>query len=387
MRKVLSGLILPLLFAVFGCQIAKADPATGDVSRLAESLHTQLEGEVVGYSFAIGKDASIKGAGGFARTPADGASFEFEPETPMIVASVSKWITAIATMAVLQDASLSIHEPIGPYFPGDWQVSPSVAEITFAELMSHKSGIRAFGNGPGAYGDLRDFFTQTVEPGARADCQRLGQPLPNAPIAPESREFCYSNLNYAILRVLLPKVADEPLLYDGKVPGQAFAEAYERLVRRRVFHPLGLDATCAPTNDGYALSYIYPGEKPGKDWGERYAGCATGGWYVSAVDLTRLIGSIASRDGQILRENEVYSSLAEMRSFGLGATRNGPDMMEKGGLLGDDPGVLSVSAMIFRPDDQDALPIVLMINSTNSDIEIANARIYIERALNDAGLR
>ncbi|MGB3471503.1 MAG: serine hydrolase domain-containing protein [Erythrobacter sp.] len=374
-------ILASFMLLIGACATPSVVQQSEQTTQLAYELKNEVDGEVVGYAFALGTHSEVTGAGGFARTAADGRQMEFTAETPMIVASVSKWITAIGTMAVLQEQSLSIHEPIGQYFPEDWDVDPSVASITFAQLITQTSGVRAFGNGPKPYADLKEFFTQNVDPRASGGCENLQGSSATVAIAPQSKGYCYTNYNSELLRILLPKVADANLLLDGEVPGQTYARAFERLIQRKVFQPLDVDATCNPEGKAYALSYIYPGNQPGKDWGQSYDRCGSGGWYISAVGLARLLGSVADRDGRVLREDSLYSSFDEMRTLGIGIGRNQPDMMEKDGVLGDDPGVLSVSAMIYRPDSNDPLPIVLLINSTNSAIEIAHARAYIERAL------
>ena len=58
-------------------------------------------------------------------------------------------------------------------------------------------------------------------------------------------------------------------------------------------------------------------------------------------------------------------------------------MMEKNGVLGDDSGVLAVSALIFFPDDTTRLPAVLFTNSTNKAGRIAQPRPYLEKARDD----
>ena len=161
---------------------------------------------------------------------------------------------------------------------------------------------------------------------------------------------------------------------------------YERLVQTLVFEPVGVTtATCAPSDDAYALSYIYPGDAPGKDWGEQYGRCATGGWYLSPVDLAKVLASVAAKDGRILKESEEYSSLDDIRTRGLGLDRKTPEMIEKAGVLGDDPGVLATSAMILFPADQAPFAAVLFTNSTTAEGRIAHPRPYLERAFAQTG--
>jgi len=355
--------------------VPESSPTDPRLTAMASSIDLQLQDQVVGYGYALGRDTLVTGAGGLARTSADGEAVAYTPETPMIIASVSKWVSALATMRLLQDKGLSLDDPIGPYFPSDWQVDPYFRSLTFAQLLTHKSGIKTHGNGPMSVARLQTFFSQSVDLDSTVECRGFQDVQDASPISPGNLDYCYSNFNAAILGVLLPNVdAAEPS--DLSLPRQ-----YERLVQTLVFEPVGVTtATCAPSDDAYALSYIYPGDAPGKDWGEQYGRCATGGWYLSPVDLAKVLASVAAKDGRILTESEEYSSLDDIRARGLGLDRKTPEMIEKAGVLGDDPGVLATSAMILFPADQAPFAAVLFTNSTTAEGRIAHPRPYLERA-------
>ena len=130
---------------------------------MAEGLNSQLKSDVVGYAFALATEPIVTGAGGLARIKADGGPTPFAPDTPMIIASVSKWVSALATMRLLPDHGLSLNTPIGPYFPSDWTVDAYIQKITFAQLLSQTSGLKDFGNGPMSYERLKTFFTRAVD--------------------------------------------------------------------------------------------------------------------------------------------------------------------------------------------------------------------------------
>lgn len=356
---------------------ATAPSQTASVNRMAESLHAQLKGDVVGYAFALGTEPMVTGSGGLARAKADGGPKPFTPDTPMIIASVSKLVSALATMRLLPDYGLTLDTPIGPYLPRDWKVDPYLQNIKFAQLLNQTSGIKDFGNGPMSYERLKSFFTRPVDVASTTSCGGVGVVDPASPVTPNNLAFCYSNYNAALLTILLPKVSGLPDTTD-------FERAYERLVQETVFKPVGVtNAACAPKGV-YALSYIYPGDAPGKNWGPQYGRCATGGWYVSPAALGKVLASVAKRDGKILRETKDHSGYADMRARGLGLDRNNAEMMEKNGILGDDPGVLAVSALFFFPDSKVPLPAVLFTNSTNKAGQIAQPRPYLERARTEA---
>ncbi|WP_298335636.1 serine hydrolase [uncultured Erythrobacter sp.] len=364
-------------------------PRTAEIppvqSEMIESLHAQLKDDVVGYAFALGTDAQFVGAGGLARSAADGGPLPFSADTPMVIASASKLISAIATMKLLQDQGLKIEEPIGPYFPSDWRVDPYLQSITFKQLLNQTSGIKDFGNGPMPYDRLKAFFEQSTSPQSNIACKDPIDETQPVRVTPSDLGFCYSNFNAGILVVLLPKLAGFEGEANTAARPKVLAAQYELLVQTKVFAPVGVsDAACAPDGDDHALSYIYGVDAPGKDWGEQYDRCAEGGWYVSVRSLAKVLASIVNKDERILIETRAYSSFGEMREFGLGLDRNWPDLMEKGGVLGDEPGVLATSAMIFAPDSDNPLPAVLFTNSTNAAGRIAHPRHYLQKAYEDA---
>ncbi|MBL4788326.1 MAG: serine hydrolase [Kordiimonadaceae bacterium] len=351
------------------------------MSQMADSIHKQLENQVVGYSFALGNNIKQTGSGGMARTQADGSPIEFSADTPIIIASVSKFITAIATLRILDEKGLSVDDVIGPYFPGDWTIDPYIKGLTFAQLLRQTSGIKDSGNGPMPYVRLQAFYSRPVDPEATADCHGKASEDTPLPITPNNVEFCYSNYNAAILAILLPRLAGLKQYKDQEKRAQTHGYQYESLVKEMVFAPVGVgNVGCAPIGDDYAYSYIYPGDQPGLDWGIQFNRCAEGGWYLSALDLWAVLSSVAQRDGRILKETGTYSSFKQIRERRLGLDRSWPTLIEKGGLLGDDAGVLSTSAIIFQPDASKPIPAILLINSNGTDGKIVRARSVLQKA-------
>ena len=56
------------------------------------------------------------------------------------VASVSKNITAVALLNVLEDhAFATVDDSIAPYLPGHWDLGPGVGPMTFRSLLDHSS--------------------------------------------------------------------------------------------------------------------------------------------------------------------------------------------------------------------------------------------------------
>jgi CubicO group peptidase (beta-lactamase class C family) len=63
-----------------------------------------------------------------------------------LVASCSKLVTAIAMTRTLAAHDLPASTKITGYLPTYWAKGPNIDKITFAELMTHKSGFRVTGS-------------------------------------------------------------------------------------------------------------------------------------------------------------------------------------------------------------------------------------------------
>jgi hypothetical protein len=155
--------------------------------------------------------------------------------------SVSKVVTALAAIRVLAKHNISLDSGIGGHLPSDWQLDPNVASMTFRQLLSHRSGIKDYGNNSQDYATLKKFFTQTVDPTKNTQCK--GETDPADPINPNNKSPCYSNYNFSIFRVLLPMIdgfVDDPANRAAK-----FAAAYIKIAQANVLDTAG--ETCCDT--------------------------------------------------------------------------------------------------------------------------------------------
>ena len=278
------------------------------MSDVAKSIRSQLDGKVVGYAFFLAGCSSMRSeAYGSAQTNADSAT-GFTPTTKMQVASVSKVITALAAIRVIAekqrtDPSLKqgLDSPIGPYLPTwNWGNQNGVPSITFRQLLSQTSGVRNYGNFSMDYSTLKKFFSKPVVAGndrcAPSDDSTSVDAV-NPAIVTDKTTACYSNLNFALLRVLLPRIIG----YGGD-DEEAYATQYVQIVQDKVFKPLGItDADCKPPSKGsYAFAYTFPGSSSGKDFGDQRKECGSKGWYLSVEDLGNVLLSLNGADGRDL---------------------------------------------------------------------------------------
>jgi CubicO group peptidase (beta-lactamase class C family) len=362
--------------------------------QMAKNIHKELDGHVVGYSFFAGQFPKF-GAFGDARAAVDGTPHPFTSKTKITIASVSKLVTAIGAVAILDKYGVSIDAPIGPYFPSDWFPSPYVKNLKFSQLLSHTSGIKDYGNVPQSYGALKKYFTQPVSNSSSTACQPAKVVDPSDSINPNNLSGCYSNYNFAIFRILLPKVAGFPEDLNPATRGDTLADQYVKLVQQYVFDPVGQhNVACKPVGGThYAIAYNYPGDHNGYDWGDVSYQCGAAGWYLSIEDMAKVLLSINAKDGKIFKETPAKPLFQTMmtRKLGWDIVNNGE--LEKNGAWGagcdnsgNHCGVVSTSAAIFGPVTGPRVIGVLFLNSNISGGTSDNqgAQQVLEKAYNSA---
>ena len=129
------------------------------------------------------------------------------------IASISKTITAIVIMQMVDRGELALDQPVGQILIdhlGAAPTDPDAPNLTVRQLLSHTSGFPKyqsvfFGNGAVSY----------------ADAARIGM---SGPVSAAPGGYTYSNMNFVALSVLIEAVT---------------GQTYERVVSDRLLAPLG----------------------------------------------------------------------------------------------------------------------------------------------------
>ncbi|KAK3896595.1 beta-lactamase/transpeptidase-like protein, partial [Staphylotrichum tortipilum] len=274
------------------------DKGTVKIADIYANVQKKLDGQVVGYSCAIGRATVGAYAHGEARTGADGGSQLFLPWTKAHVASVSKLITALATIRVLAAAAargvrtkdgkpISLDSPIGEFLPKTWILKPKIAAVAMRAFLSQRSGIKT-ADTPCDDASMKALFETGLATGK---------------FNPDDRSGFYSNCNFAIFRIALP-------IIDGH-------DDYVTLCRKNVFDLVGAAAVdCRPPQSGpgaltYAYQYQFPGSSPGANPGDLVSTSGGFGWYLTIEDMAKVLHSLNLNDGRILTPGQ----WADMTAF------------------------------------------------------------------------
>lgn len=285
------------------------------IAQMNRSIYKQLACKVVGASWFVGRDLKHGkfGAFGEARTDANAPAAAYTPNTKMEVASVSKVVTMLTAVNSLAAHGIALNTPMWSKLPTDWQtlLDPAVKKITYQQLLSQSSGIKNYGNFGNDYAGLKTFFTQAVNPNGSATCKGAGVQNVTDPINPNNTSPCYSNFNFAIFRLLIPKI--EGFKEDNNLitRPQTLADQYVQTAQKYVFNPVGqAGVDCKPPAGSTTYSFVYkfPPGQTGFDWKDTTLGCGAAAWYLSATDIAKVLVSLNKGDGMVLSKSQFNSS-------------------------------------------------------------------------------
>jgi CubicO group peptidase (beta-lactamase class C family) len=165
-------------------------------------------------------------------------------DDPVRVASVSKMVTAIGVMKLVEQGRLGLNRDVSDYL--GWRLrNPNFPDrpITLAMLLAHTSSVREHDD------DYVIPLGQTLQ-------QALSDPRTwDASHGPGENYFAYVNFNYPIIGSILEKAA---------------GERFDLWMHREVLEPMKLDAcfnwpTCSDTAIARAVELDGPDGKPQKD--------------------------------------------------------------------------------------------------------------------------
>ena len=231
--------------AAFDAVIAASTLDVGDISVGAAVLR---DGEVL-HTTALGMENP------FESTPAT-------TKTRFRLASVSKVLTGVAIMQLVNEGSIQLDQPFAGQLGLDGPFAdPRVATVTVRELLSHTSGFGA------AHGI---FFGHGVDTWQQAAENALGQTLQSDP----GTAFQYSNTNFCLLGLLIESATGQP---------------FESAIRERVLKPIGINARLAPTFDTEAGDAMHA-SSPGRNYMEALG--PAGGWVATPLDVAKLADAL-----------------------------------------------------------------------------------------------
>jgi CubicO group peptidase (beta-lactamase class C family) len=257
----------------------------------AQNIRAALDGNCVGYGFAINRNGALarKGAGGFRQISTNAANnLNMGSGRRMHTASVTKTLTATAVIKAMADVGISATAKVRNYLPSAWDVHTDFNSLEISDLLLHRSGFNLAASDP-HYATLRD----TMENRTNRD----------ATLHPDT--FFYDNRNFALFRLILPYMVCPQIMANVEAEGWAAGDYhgavdlatqdnYKFLMRHYVFNPLGMqrmDCRPDPENDSRTMCYLWPGPIPSvsQDGGDKSDEAGSEGWVMSARQLAKFL--------------------------------------------------------------------------------------------------
>jgi len=181
------------------------------------------------------------------------------------LASISKVITAITTLQLVEDGLIGLDDPVGARLAARVGVSTpadGVSDLTVRQLLTHRSGI-------GQYENL--MFARQVESCPEAAAVALGRGLERAP----GSTFRYSNVNFCLLGLLVEELT---------------ATAYADVVEQRLLQPLGISGMRLAGTFDVTDGDVEHESTPERNYMEVLG--AAGSWVGSPTDVAEIVNSL-----------------------------------------------------------------------------------------------
>jgi len=217
------------------------------------------------------------------------------------VASLSKWVTAVGVMVLVEQGKLDLDAPVSQYLTR-WQLPPSEFDndqVTLRRLLSHTAGITdGLGHNGFAPGEPVQPLVEHLTQAADADPGKSGKV--QVGMAPGSR-WMYSGGSYNLIQLIIEEVS-----------GKSYADTMQQLV----FKPLGMTSTSFNVNRDAPELATYFGDNQQPQVYPNYTSLAATGLYTTVADLIRFARSQIPSSVLDAPGNRVLSdlTLAMMRS-------------------------------------------------------------------------
>ena len=265
---------------------------------------------IPGGAVAVVRDGRLVYARGFGYADVEHAT-PVQPDALFRIASVSKPLTAVAIMTLVEEGKLGLDDRVAPFIahltpaPGA-SVDPRWEQVTVRHLLNHTGGWdRTSPNGGFDPIDRPSIAAAAVGAPAPASSETLIRYMKGMPLDFDPGErFAYSNFGYIVL---------------GRVIERVSGMRYEEYVRTRVLQPVGANRTqqgrsrmrdalpeevryYMPWEPGLGMTSLVPSVFPGEglvplNYGGYHheAGDASGAWVSSTVDLLRFLSGVDGR--------------------------------------------------------------------------------------------
>ncbi len=266
-----------------------------DFRAVESSMHAALANRVIGYGFAFshGERVVAEGVGGWRRLGQDdrsgnNARLPFTSDTQVETASSAKLVTAAILIRALVEKGIGLDARAVGALPRCWSKGTGITGtrwgLTWRNLLGHTSRL--------------------IRPAACNDnpYECLRQSVATGRTGPPGRD--YQNINYTILRYMIPAVRDKERVEEifdrhgcsssnGSKINAEVSELFRRYVSDEVLAPLGIVGTFEPV-DEFAIRYDFsrPGAQGIRPAYDDILRAGSGGMKFSAREFVKFMAAL-----------------------------------------------------------------------------------------------
>lgn len=258
-----------------------------EVAEFGAALYNALKDKVAGYVFQIRQNGNLihTGIWQWAQTPSDQGK-GWTVDTRMHVASVSKFLTGVGLVKLLDAKGISYDTPIIGYLPTYWTKGPNIDQITFRHLLTHRSGFDT-----GTSTQTYPFMKTRVANGVAS----VGSGH-------------YENMNFGLMRILIPIINGDVSKASKFHPDAGLNDQiwdavtlyqFKDYMQDNVFTPAGVaNASFKPiAGMANALAYTFPYSNiDGWDSGDLGAAAGGAGFRLSVKELLSVMDHVRRRN-------------------------------------------------------------------------------------------
>ena len=316
--------------------------------------HSVLGGGSDAVSVAVSVDGEIVHAAAMGVRDPDTVE-AVESTDKFRIASISKTITAIVALQLVEERVVGLDDPIGSIVAdavGVGAPGAGVADLTVRRLLTHTFGFPQYEN---------LFFRNQVGSCEEAAAVGVTRSLQGA-------GYRYSNMNYCVLGLLIEQLTGQD---------------YEQAVYERVLTPLGISGMrLAPTHDPGPGEVVHR-SVPGRNYLEALG--AAGAWVASPADLVTILDALdpdtpgwkpLGAETVAEMKTAVNDPLAPDRGYGMGVILYG------GGAAGHTGTVESTHAMVLDRADNVTWAVTVSGENPSDTVRLAG---IVDRALAAGG--
>lgn len=308
----------------------RSDPALAVID---EAMQRFLrEHRLPGMSLAITREGRLVHSRGYGY--ADVATRQPVERTSLFrIASISKPITAVAILQLVEQGKLSLEDRIlatldlQPPAGEDAEFDPRQNDITIRHLLQHRGGWDRDRSFDAMFQSVKFAQSLGLDPPAKAEDvirAMLTVPLDFDP----GERYAYSNYGYCLL---------------GRVIEKLSGQSYEEYVKKHILTPVGIESMCvgctrlAERHD-QEVRYYHPGsgesvfaEDLGKKLAHPYGAWyleamdSHGGWIATAEDLVRFAAALDRADASPLLSADSIRLITERPPGLAGQSEDGED--------------------------------------------------------------